>query len=267
MVLALCFLTFQSITFGKVPRAEDVPSLGIEEVAGIFKEAVFAVQIEGQRQPWETLGTGFFIKREPNVVLGVTCAHVVTAAEEANKPIFIGLSTDKGYRRFKCKIVSKDPNTDVALLIPLLKEDPNEKVSLREKIFLVERFGDVNSLIEGRSVIIIGFPLGLGVEVNEEHPVIRMGIVAQYTGRETFLIDGVASRGNSGSPVIAVKFPEYYLLGMITSYKSDSIDLFDNNHNLVAKFPYNSGLAKAVTSSEIRKCIEKASKALNPKNQ
>jgi S1-C subfamily serine protease len=264
MILALCFLTFQSITLGKSPSAEIVPFLGIEQVVSMIEKTVFAVQINvGEEkgsniQQWQPLGSGFLVQVEPNVILGITCAHVVAAAEEANKPLFIGLSTDKGYRRFKCKVAGKDPNTDVALLMPL-KEDPNEKISLREeRAFLVEGFGDVNSLIKGRGVITAGFPLSLGVEADKEYPVIRMGIVAQYTGRKTFLIDGAANPGNSGSPVFSVKFPEFQLLGMITSYKSDSIDLFDNNHNLIAKIPYNSGLSQAVTADEIRKCIEKA---------
>ena len=121
--------------------------------------------------------------------------------------------------------------------------------------------------MEGRGVIIAGFPLGLGVETDKKYPVIRRGIVAQYTGQETFLIDGVADHGNSGSPVVAVKLDQNQLLGMVTSYQNDRIELFDEKHKVVAILPYNSGLAQAVTADEIRKCIEKASKALNLQNQ
>jgi len=261
MVLVLCLLTFQSTTLGDISlaNAKDIPFLGLEKVASQVKEGVFAVQIKGQQQPWELLGTGFFVKGEPNILLGVTCAHVVAAAEEANKPIFVGLSTDKGYRRFKCEVVSKEPNTDVAILA-FLKEDPNEEIKISEMHFMPELFGDVNSLIEGLSVITAGFPLGLGVEVDKEYPVIRIGIIAQYTKQKTFLIDGVASHGNSGSPVVAVKSDRVQLLGMVTSYMPDSIELFDDKHKVVAILPYNSGLAQAVTADEICKCIEKATK-------
>ena len=116
MVLALCFLAFQSIALGgKIPFAEDVPFLGLEKVAAVVKKTVFAVQIEGRQRPWETLGSGFFVKGDPNLLFGVTCAHVVAVTEEANKPIFIGLITNKGYRHIKCEVVNKDPNIDVAV--------------------------------------------------------------------------------------------------------------------------------------------------------
>jgi hypothetical protein len=155
----------------------------------------------------------------------------------------------------------------VAILVFL--KDPNEEINTLDRMtFPLALFGDANSLVEGRSVIVVGFPLGLGVEVDKEYPVIRMGIVAQYTGQKTFLVDVVASHGNSGSSVVAVKFGQNkLLLGMITSYRPDIIELFDEKHDLAAKFPYNSGLAQTVTAGEIRKCIEKASKALNLQHQ
>jgi len=268
MVLALCFLTFHSITLGqaKIPRADAVPFLGLEDVVSKVKKTVFAVQIndgtiEGNKdKQWKPLGSGFFVEGigDPNILLGITCEHIVAAAEEANKPIFIGLSTEKGYRRFKCKVLSRDQKTDVAVLAFL--EDPNEKLNLRPgatTVFQPKSFGDANSLIEGRGVIIEGFPLGLGIETDKEYPVTRIGIVAQYTGRKTFLIDGVASHGNSGSPVVAVKSGQNQLLGMIMSYRSDNITLFDENHKPVAILPYNAGLAQAVTADEILKVIKK----------
>jgi S1-C subfamily serine protease len=266
IVLALGLLPFLPVTLGQIPSAKHVPFLGIEDVAGKAKKTVFSIQInvgakEGSKdQQWKPLGSGFFVKGtgDPNTLLGITCEHIVAESEKANKPIFIGLSTDKGYRRFKCKVLSRDQKIDVAVLAFL--EDPNDKIKLRPDVTMVfppESFGDANSLIEGCGVIIAGFPLGLGVEVDKEYPVIRMGIVAQYTGKKTFLIDCVANPGTSGSPVIAVKFEKNQLLGMITSYKPDFIDLFDDKHNLAARLPYNAGLAQAVTADEILKCIAK----------
>jgi S1-C subfamily serine protease len=257
VLIALYFLAFHSVAFGAIPNAESIPFLGIENVASNLKKTVFAVQIEGSSpDTWLVLGSGFFIKGEPNqhYLAGITCAHVIESA--ANKPIFIGMSTNKGYKRFKCDVVSTDKDADVAIIIPQ-KKDPNEINLLNTIAFTLETFEDANSLIEGRGVIIAGFPLGMGIELDKEYPVIRMGIVAQYTGRRTFFIDTFINPGNSGSPIVAVKFEQNNLLGMITSYKADSIQLFDENHRPVAGLPYNSGLARAVTASEIRKCIEK----------
>jgi S1-C subfamily serine protease len=103
MILALCFLTFQSITLGQteIPRPDAVPFLGLEDVASKVKKAVFAVQVMDDSQQWRPLGSGFLVGAEPNVLLGVTCAHVVSAAEKANKPTFIGINTDKGYKAFQ----------------------------------------------------------------------------------------------------------------------------------------------------------------------
>lgn len=270
IILTLCCLYFQFDALGEVytiPNPDSVPFFNIEHEADLVKKAVFAVQInigaEGTNQRWEPLGSGFFlmvapnehVTFDPNILLGVTCAHVVKAAEEVNRPIFICHSTDKGYRRIKCEVLSKDTDTDVAILGFL--KDPNEETTISETPFRTKTFGDANSLVEGRSVIVAGFPLGLGVEVDKEYPVIRTGIVAQYTGRKIFLVDGIASHGNSGSPVVAVKFGQNQLLGMITSFQPDGIELFDENHNRVAWIPYNSGLSQAVTADEIHKCIEK----------
>jgi hypothetical protein len=112
--------------------------------------------------------------------------------------------------------------------------------------------------VEGRGVLIPGYPLALGIEDDQNHPVVRFGIVAQFTGKDHFLLDGVASHGNSGSPVFALKYKENRLVGMITSYVSDTINLFDENRQLSAKLPYNSGLARGVTSKMILEAIQKA---------
>jgi len=255
---ALCIFVFQTAILGAIPNAESVPFLGIENIVGKVKQTVFAVQVEGAtKDTWKPLGSGFFIKGEPNqhFIAGITCAHVVESAD--NKPIFIGMITDKGYKRFECNVISTDKDADVAIIIPQ-KKDPNEEINIRNIVsFGLDSFEDANSLIEGRSVITAGFPLGLGVEIDKEYPIFRIGIVAQYTGRSTFFIDTFANPGNSGSPVIGIKYGQNNLLGMITSYKPDSIQLFDENHRPVAGLPYNSGLARAVTANEIRKCIEK----------
>lgn len=103
--------------------------------------------------------------------------------------------------------------------------------------------------------------MGIGAKHNENNPVIRFGIVAQYSSNDkTFLIDGVANLGNSGSPIFDTK--ETKFIGMVTSYKSDSINLFNQKHELVAKLPYNSGLSTAISSTVIANILEESEKEI-----
>jgi len=121
-----------------------------------------------------------------------------------------------------------------------------------------ELYDDGSSLVEGRSVLIPGYPLALGIENDENHPVIRFGFVAQYTGKAFFLLDGIASHGNSGSPVFSLKQGNNKLIGMVTSFQNEKINLYDDNQQLTASLPYNSGLARCVTMSAIKEAIKKA---------
>jgi hypothetical protein len=78
-------------------------------------------------------------------------------------------------------------------------------------------------------VIVPGYPLSLGIEDGRNNPVVRLGIIAQFTEKDYFLVDGVASPGNSGSPVFALNYKNHKLVGMITSFVNDRIQLFDEN--------------------------------------
>jgi hypothetical protein len=129
-------------------------------------------------------------------------------------------------------------------------------------MFQEEMFDDGSSIVEGRGVIIPGYPLALGLENDKNQPVIRIGIVAQFTGRDYFLVDGIASHGNSGSPVFAIRPGADKLIGMVTSHVADKISLFDENGQLTAQLPYNSGLARAVTMKAIRQAIQEAIRKL-----
>jgi S1-C subfamily serine protease len=245
-----------------VPYADAVAFLGMEESAKQLKTAVCAVQIPGnqtnedKKDDWVSLGTGFLVSGDRTAVLAVTCKHVVEAASKEKKQPFIGLDTELGYRRFPCKVAFIDPTHDIAILAP--QRGDNEDVKLQSKRFAAEMFDDGSSLVEGRGVLIPGYPLSLGVEDDENHPVMRFGIVAQYTGKDYFLVDGVASHGNSGSPVLALKHKENRLVGMITSHVADSTKLFNEKGQLTARFPYNSGLARGVTMRAIVAAIQKA---------
>jgi S1-C subfamily serine protease len=244
-----------------IPYADAVPFLGIENAAKAVKKAVFAVQIHGNQKnadpndDWLAIGSGFLLRGDKKTVLGVTCRHVISAAIKAKKTVFIGLDTEKGYRRFSCRIAHVDPIDDIAVIIP--KKPSKEDIKLQQMFFPEKLFDDNSALIEGRGVIIPGYPLSLGIEDDRNHPVIRFGIIAQFTGKKIFLIDGVASHGNSGSPVFALKHREQKLVGMITSHVADNIILFNESGKVSAKLPYNSGLARAITMKAIIEALKK----------
>ena len=245
----------------KFPYADAVPFLDMERVVKVVKQTVFAVQMTGdqknknKKDDWKSIGSGFLI-REPNKpLLGVTCKHVISEATKRNKAVFIGMDTDKGYRRFPCKIAYIDPNNDIAIIEPL--KNDQEDITLEQIFSTNESFGDDSSLIEGRGIIIPGYPLSLGIEDDKNHPVIRFGIIAQFTGKKTFLIDGVANPGNSGSPVFTLKYPERELVGMVISHITYNIPLYDKNGQVQARLPFNSGLARAISIKVIKEAIQK----------
>jgi S1-C subfamily serine protease len=245
----------------KIPYADAVPFLGIEEASKQLKKAVCAVQLLGEptkdgKKTWVPVGSGFLVGGEGKALLAVTCKHVILPAMSQKKPLFIGIETDQGYHRAPCDVVYIDPSLDIAVLLPKREEQDNRK--LQSLSFAKEVFDDGSSLVEGRGVLIPGYPLALGIENDENHPVIRFGIVAQFTGKDYFLLDGVASHGNSGSPVFSLKQDDNKLIGMVTSFQNERINLFDDNHQLSASLPYNSGLARCVTMKAILEAIKNA---------
>jgi len=268
-MIKLRFVTFLLLALGfvcvaharELPFADAVPFLGMETSAQELKKAVCAVQIPGnqtneeKKDDWILLGSGFLVLGERNAVLAVTCKHVVEAALKTKKQVFVGLDTEKGYRRFLSNVAYIDTNHDIAVLAP---QRGSEDVKLQSLVFDSSLYDDDSALVEGRGVLIPGYPLSLGIEDDQNHPVVRFGIVAQFTGKSYFLLDGVASHGNSGSPVFALKAKENRLIGMITSHVTDTINLLDENGQLRASLPYNAGLARGVTMKTIAAAIKNA---------
>ena len=101
----------------------------------------------------------------------------------------------------------------------------------------------------------IGFPLGLGDEVDENHPVSRLGIVAQGVyDQPRFLVDVDASRGNSGSPVFLCSTGK--LAGIVFAQASDTIKIIDASRTMSARVPYGASLAACIPASAIREFLE-----------
>lgn len=179
------------------------------------------------------------------------------------KQIYVGLDDKKkGYIRLPCVVDHVDKKYDVAIL--RLQKGQHQDLDPASMTFARDMIGDSTNLATGRGVIIPGYPLGLGVTIDQNHPVFRFGIIAQYTGGDSFLIDGIASHGNSGSPIFSLK--DLKVVGMIGAYKTDRINLYDQNGHLVAALPYNAGLAQGITAAVIGKILEEMDKKVQQKN-
>lgn len=251
--------------------SEDFPFVGMEKYSQELKRNVFSVQIEGNlsnedtEDDYKVLGSGFLIAKG-NVVVGITCEHVISKYTVYNeekreivykKTIYFGLDTENGFKRFRAEVAAFDKEKDYALLIPK-KSTPEEEVILKNLVLNESYLGDNNLISEGKGILIIGYPLGLGIEYNKNFPVVKFGIIAQYTKQDYFLIDGMANPGNSGSPVYSLV--DGKIIGMVTSFKSDHIPLYDEDDNLVALLPYNSGLSSALPVKVIKEALNSLGK-------
>ena len=250
----------------EIPLADDATFLGAESLAAEIMKAVFAVHVPGDptnegKQTWLSIGSGFFAG-DNTATFSITCKHFVYAAGKEKKELYVGFDTDKGYRRFPAKILYIDPENDIAILLAQIPLDEAKAINFQNIKVPFDQFDDGTSLVVGRGLLITGYPLTLGTEEDRNHPVIRFGMIAQNTGKSAFLIDGLASHENGGSPVGTLKGTKYRLSGMITLFAGDRITLFDKNGQMSASLPYNSGLIRAVRASLILKAINEAKKKL-----
>lgn len=273
ILVSFTFFLFTPASQGtQIVKPDHITFTSFEQHAKEIKQNVFAVEIEGNRRnqdpndDWRLLGTGFFVIGADDPVglgltfldtRGVTCYHVVKPALAQQAQIYIGLELEnKTYRRNKCEVVYKEPRHDVAVL--KFAEISKDARTVETNVFRPSEFGDNSVLREGVGIIIPVYPLGLGTAAAKNHPVVRFGIVAQYTGQDTFLIDGMASHGSSGSPVWAPKVKR--VIGMVTSHACDFIQLYDEHQRVVRTLPYNSGLGRAVTSEVITEILKEVFK-------
>jgi len=268
IAIALCAIMLLSYhADAQWVKPEHITFSALELRAKEIRHSVFAVQVEGnqkneeKRDDWLELGTGFFVKRKDNVFLGVTCRHIVLMTRKMKKEIYVGFDDkNHGYIRLRCAVDYVEQKYDVAILRP--KKGGYKNVDPASLAFSREQIGSNEDLVPGRGVLIPGYPLGLGVSIDENYPVFRFGIIAQYSGANFFLIDGVASHGNSGSPVFCLK--ELKVVGLIGAHKTDRISLFDENGEKVAALPYNAGLAQAIAPEVIGNILDMMNKNVQP---
>ena len=229
----------------------DITFFGLEQKAINMKNTVFSVLLTTDNvvtdgTKFDKAGTGFLVMKN-DVVIGITCEHVIRESLTNKKRVFIGLDTEDGFKKYECILTSVDAQKDIALIVPFFSSGVPK--SIKNTAFSLEHLGSKSNIIEGRGIIIAGYPLDLGLEYNENHPVIRFGVIAQYAGRDHFLIDAIANPGYSGSPVFDLK--EEKVIGMIQAHHKDYIDLYDKKGILAAKIPYNSGFTLAINAELI----------------
>jgi hypothetical protein len=246
--------------------SDAVPFLWNRSTVTNLLHRVFAVQAEqtpsaADTNKWKLHGSGFFVESTEGYTLGVTCAHVVSEIISQPKQVYIGMDTENGFGRGIGIVVLLDNTNDIAVLLPQ-KFDTNRNAKPLNFHFAKETFDDGMHLAEGKGLLIAGYPLGMGNEGNQNRPILRFGMVAQRLNGNTFLIDGMANHGNSGSPVFMVG-PMDKLVGMVTSFHQDLIPLFDEKGKVRAMLPHNSGLSRAVSISSITAALNQAKANIN----
>lgn len=203
------------------------------------------------------LGSGFLALKSKKIY-AVTNFHVVKKIPKDFHSL-IGVNLKNGKVHFIANLVRADEANDIAILeitdefYTRFPVDP-DSVHPNQAAIGVSMFADSADFTEGEGVILVGFPLGLGSEILGNQPVSRIGIIAQALSQSgTFLVDGTASRGNSGSAVLDLKTGK--LLGMIRGFPNDYIEAFDEQNQIVARLPYNSGLTICISSFAILRLL------------
>jgi S1-C subfamily serine protease len=195
------------------------------------------------------LGSAFFVKKS-DVAYAITNAHVVAALRK-NQQLLVGANLKRGKAYLEAELVKADHTIDVAVLkLGKTLFNSGEEIEFDQAFVGVSLFSPDSLIQEGVQVLVIGYPLNIGVESLGNQPVSRVGIVAQSTGPfGTFLIDGIVSHGNSGSLVF--KAETLQLLGMVIGFKGDKIDFVDETGALLARLPHNSGLSLCISANKI----------------
>ena len=202
------------------------------------------------------LGSGFLVLKNTRI-FAITNAHVNDAVKD-NKKIIIGINTALGKVYGLVDFLLKDKVKDIAIFefkgsvfSSFAKPD---SLKWDQSSIGISYIAKPEDIIPGNSTISIGYPLSLGSNNFANCPIVRSGMVAQKVQNNGyFLIDGMSNSGNSGSPVFDII--QSKLIGMISSGPQDRINAFDQNGNLIASFPYNSGLTYCISANEILKML------------
>ena len=209
-------------------------------------------------------GTGFIVHIDGYY-------HVVTAKHVVKDPK-TGKRLDKGMRfYFNVKnenalasreidqlvdeenvdwIFHENDSVDLAIIPTPLDLKTEDIVPVHSDLFL-----DYNFLLETQDVVFISYQPGTASRT-QVNPIIRNGIISQLREDETFLIDGSAFPGNSGSPLFLksdsltkhvddippTKVPK--LIGLVGAYiPYEDVAVSQQTNDVRVVFQENSGLS------------------------
>jgi S1-C subfamily serine protease len=192
-------------------------------------------------------GTGFLTLNDKKEVLVVTNKHVIAKGS----PIYVRVNTKEKVMDYKADIIRQSDSFDVAILA-LEKTSPDQEWVSSDLLIPLDMYASGSDVVEGREVVFIGYPLGLGAE-EQNHPLSRTGLIAQAVqGRKTYLVDGFANHGNSGSPVFSRK--DGKLLGIVFSFEPDFIDSYEEGR-MISRVPFNSGVSRVISVEVVRELV------------
>ncbi len=141
-------------------------------------------------------GTGFAIHTTDEVGYVLTNAHVV--GDAADTPATeIGVVFNRSSQHFRAEVAARHPDHDLVLL----------RVPVRGGVPIVERLGWEKEPSAGHPVALLGFPLGLDLEMGGDWRTVgvsatmMLGTVARVTPN-LIQLDGYGAEGSSGSPVL-----------------------------------------------------------------
>jgi len=186
-------------------------------------------------------GTGFLIEYAHYPCL-VTCRHVVQDRQICYRVII----NDQPHRirvEYNMPELGVEsrwvyhPTEEIDLALAFVKGNLQAQML---RVLRQGSIGSVSDVLEGDSIFFLGFPLGVGAEIDEpHHPIVRSGIIAQKKGSHRFMIEGYAYPGSSGSPIFLKpqQSEKPKLIGVLESYIS-----YDGE---------NSGLANCIDASYI----------------
>ena len=250
LLALLVLFTIQSLNAQFLPN--DVNVVRASKRSSVSIEATRSLDSANSVSP-SVLGSGVLVLKKGRVYV-VTNSHVFHSLPPGNI-LLVGLNLNRGKIYNTSKLIIDEPKKDIAILAYSenffwLSHIDTANLNLDQASNGISMFADSASFSEGTSVITIGFPLQIGSEITHNLPIVRRGIVAQGLNADgRFLIDGIASHGNSGSPVFDLNNAK--LLGIVAAFQSDFIMAFDENGQIVARLPYNSGLSVCISAFEI----------------
>jgi S1-C subfamily serine protease len=217
---------------------EDLP----KKITIVKRSSASIERYDSSKKTVALIGSSFIVKKKLEYY-AVTNYHVVRGKEKGFS-ILIGFNASMKKQYYRVKQTYLDTINDIAVLKmgePVSFINTKIDTTLTEPAWIgISMFESSVNIKEGTGVIIIGYPLSLGAKYTGNRPVSRIGIIAQELNSETntFLLDGMANQGNSGSPVFNEQ--NLKLIGMVTATQQDRINLYDNNEVVRASLPYNS---------------------------